>query len=296
MSATAALFAGKKIGFLGLGQMSRFMLQPLLRNGLLQPEQVVATRSSTKGVESVKQEFPGITVTKDNDATLDADLVFWGTKPQDFSDVAEPLRGRFSAKTCVISLMGGVPMRRISDELEHGPVLRVMPNTPVKICKGVLPWVPNAHCTESMEKLSEVSFREMGTPVRLKKEMHIDMATAISGSSPAFFLLYLEGLVEAGVHLGLSRDVCFELARHSMLGTAEMVMQGDELASAKYAVTSPGGATASGLYQAEASALRHTVAAMAWATYRRCLEIAEGGNKKTVYGPGIFTPKVISTD
>lgn len=292
MSAPSAL-KNRRVAFVGLGKMASFMLRPLLKSEALLPSQVIATRSSSKGIEEIRKSFPDIATTKDNEeACADADFIIWGTKPQDFKEIAKPLRGKLRDDSLLVSIMGGVTMSSLAEGFKHENVARCMPNVPVDIGRGVVPWVI-APCVkkETCDEL-DVMFTLMGNSVPLKKEMQIDMATAISGSSPAYFLLFLEALVEGGVHIGLSRDVAFELARQSMLGTAEMIKDADTLATQKYSVTSPGGITASALYQAERSALRHTVSSIVWAAYRRTLEISADG-PKTVYGPGVWMPREI---
>ena len=135
----------------------------------------------------------------------------------------------------------------------------------------------------------------MGGSVALKNENQMDMATAISGCGPAYMTLFLEALVEVGVHIGLSRNQAFMLASRSMQGSAALAIHEQDctLPEHKYSVTSPGGVTASALFAAEKLSLRSTVGEIVWTAYRRCLEIGDESDTR-VFGPGVYEPKKAS--
>jgi len=157
-----------------------------------------------------------------------------------------------------------------------------MPNTPVKIRQGFIPYYVTPDVGTENALVCDRLFSALGESMLLPKEHHLDISTAISGSSPAYFFLIMEALTDAGVHCGLPRRSAEIMAMRSMQGSVNFALSQHgkaNFAELKAAVTSPGGTTASALHQAEKHGLRHTISEIVWACYRRSLEIATQKNK-----------------
>lgn len=285
-----------KFSFLGLGQMASHFLEPLLEDGIIHPENVIGTQYSEETVKAAREKFPGIHVTMDNHlAATEGDVVFLGVKPTDLPAVSSVVNGGMKKDSLLISMLAAVPMRRISEAMENPRVCRCMPNTPVKIRQGVIPYVSTPEVSSEQREMVDNLFSALGYPMELTKESHLDISTAISGSSPAYFFLIMEAMADAGVHCGLPRRQAELMAMKSMQGSVNFALAQHgraNFAELKAAVTSPGGTTASALHQAEKNGLRATVAEIVWACYRRSLEIASNDFK--VYGPGTWEPKIVS--
>merc|ERR1711879_749918 len=192
----------------------------------------------------------------------------------------------------IVSMLAAIPSNRISEELQHSKVCRCMPNTPVKIRQGVIPYCVTPQVPEEHKDLLGSLFSTLGESIFLPKEAQLDMSTAICGSSPAYYFLIMEAMTDAGVHCGLPRRQAELMAMKSMQGSVNFALERhgkENFAELKAAVTSPGGTTASALHQAEKHGLRNTIAEVIWACYRRSLEIRANDDK--VYGPGHWVPK-----
>mmetsp|Transcript_18420 Transcript_18420/g.71165 ORF Transcript_18420/g.71165 Transcript_18420/m.71165 type:complete len:299 (+) Transcript_18420:68-964(+) len=290
---------GVKMAFVGAGQMACHFMQPLLRNGIVRASDVIATQPSDTQAKWVRDQFPGVKVITDNrEAVEGADMVFVGVKPVDFLDVAKELNGPLDKNALVVSFMAAVPMQTIQQSLQHERLCRCMPNTPVKISRGTIPWVVSPKVSETQAEQARQVFTQLGTEIRVSKESYIDMSTSIVGSAPSYYFLIMEAMTEAGVHLGLPRHHAEQMVLKTMQGTVEYAVQmheqGQSFSSLKAAVTSPGGTTASALYQAEKHGLRATMSDIVWAAYRRSLEMAK--STSMVFGPGVFQPTAMSKD
>jgi len=309
-----------RVAFLGLGNMASACLRPLLTKNIVAPTQVVGTRSSAKGIKASQSMFPKVAITSNNqEAAASADYVFLGVKPQDISEFNASLRGHLKKDAVVISMAAGVSRAQLQETLQHEAVVRCMPNMPASIGQGMIPYIyanciggDSRHATEVHILLSA-----MGRAHVVAKEIHMDMATAVAGSTPAFFLLLQEAIADAGVHMGLKRSDAEVFVAQTMLGTAELInlrtlkepivpaetpaegSTGSNSASPNpqtlntilHSIVSPGGLTAAALAMASQHRFRHTINEMVWASYRRSLEIADPGDRK-IYGPGAWEPRV----
>jgi pyrroline-5-carboxylate reductase len=164
---------------------------------------------------------------------------------------------------------------------------------------GVIPYITSERVSSmpGADKAIMDFLSPLGRPSRMKKELEIDMATGLSGSAPAYFLLFAESLVDSGVHMGLSRKQSELMVAQTLLGTATMAMDhvlsnkpGGGLVDFRNNVVSPGGTTAAALATAEKHRFRYTVSEMVWAAYRRSLEISDSADPN-VYGPGVYVPR-----
>ncbi len=181
--------------------------------------------------------------TTDNlDAATQADILVLSVKPQVLDDVLPEVRG--GAQTCslVVSIVAGSPIRKIADGLANASVVRVMPNTPARIGQGISVWTATAEVPEPQREQARRLLQAFGEEIFVKDEDYLDMATALSGTGPAYVFLFMEAMVDAGVHLGFSRHVAEKLVIQTMRGSVEYAAQsGLHMAMLRNEVTSPGG-------------------------------------------------------
>jgi pyrroline-5-carboxylate reductase len=223
-------------------------------------------------------------------ALFSADLLVLAVKPQVADAVMEDLSGviklgpRLEHTMTTVSILAGVPMERIRRGLETESVCRAMPNTPAQAQAGMTVWTVTPAVSIARRKTLEKLFEAIGVGEYVSDENVLDAATALSGSGPAYFLLLLESMVDAAVHIGLSRELANKLALQTMYGTAVHTQEspGKHHAELRNDITSPGGTTAFALYQLERGGFRTTVSEALWESFKRSREL---GQKDVRVGP-----------
>lgn len=266
------------IAVLGAGAMGGAIIGGLLRTGLATPGQLVATDPRAERQGELRDQY-GIGVGADNLAAIrEARLVIVAVKPQVLPALLPPLAGGLRPDACVISVAAGVPINVFVQMLQHPAVVRAMPNTPAQIGEGMTVWTAApAVSTEQLGQARAV-LAALGREHFVAEERYLDMATAISGSGPAYIFLVIEAMIDAGVHMGFARPVAEDLAVQTVLGAARYMQQsGQHPAQLRNGVTSPAGTTAAGLAELERGALRALLHNAIWAAYRRSCEL--GGQK-----------------
>jgi pyrroline-5-carboxylate reductase len=270
-------FDGRRVAFIGGGMMGTAMIGGLLGENLLRPKQiVVADPNVTRGAYLV--ETYGLTHTMDNaEAVRNADVVVVAVKPQFFEAVADDVRGRVSQVEVVVSVMAGVNTETIGHKLEVNPVVRAMPNTPGAIGQGMTAWVATDAVSDTGVELAELLLGALGETLRVPKETYLDMATAVSGSGPAYVFLFMEAMVDAAVHMGFARSDAEKLVLQTVRGAVAYADESDaSLGTLRHQVTSPGGTTAEALYHMEREGLRGAVARGMWAAFQRSVALGGG--------------------
>jgi pyrroline-5-carboxylate reductase len=241
---------GRRLAILGAGVMGETLLSGLLRSGWT-PDQIVATdRRVERQVELVARY--GITMVENEQAVAEADTVILVVKPQDMADLLDEIRESLKPDTLVISLAAGVDTASIEARLPDGiAVVRVMPNTPAQVDEGMAAISAGAHSdAEHLDRVTEI-LSATGKVVTVP-ERYQDAVTAISGSGPAYLFFVVEAMIEAGVHLGLPRDIATQLVVQTMLGSAKLLREtGEHPTVLRERVTSPGGTTAAAVRQLE---------------------------------------------
>ncbi len=239
-----------RLAILGAGVMGETVLSGLLRAGW-DADQIVATDRRPERQHELTAKY-GIRMLENVEAARDAETVILVVKPQDIRDLLEELSGVITPGTLVVSLVAGVDTKSIESALADGvPVVRVMPNTPAQVDEGMAAISPGRH--SSQDHLDRVSTILSATGrVVTVPERYQDAVTAISGSGPAYLFFVVEAMIEAGVHLGLPRDIATELVVQTMLGSAKLLREtGEHPTVLRERVTSPGGTTAAAVRQLE---------------------------------------------
>ena len=241
-----------KIVFIGGGNMGEAMLAAVLNKGLATAPALSVSDVSESRHQHIEQEY-GVYVTGSNLEVLGkGDIVVLAIKPQNLAGVMAELNGQLKPGQLVLSIIAGARINTLSSGLNHNLVVRVMPNTPAQIGMGVSVWTATAGVTGQQREWTSSILGAMGKEICVDDEKYIDMATAVSGSGPAYAFLFMESLVEAAVHIGLPRGIAQELVLETLLGSGYLVQKsGKEPSELRRMVTSPGGTTAEVLLQLE---------------------------------------------
>jgi len=274
----ATTLADKKVAVLGAGKLGGIILQALLREVLLSKELTRATvRHSDRALRLA--ENLGIEVGTDNaKAVQGADIIFICVKPQTVQEVLEEIRPHISPGQLVISVAASVPTSQIESVLGvKTAVVRAMPNTPCAIGAGMTGLCKGRYVSGEEIALACSLFDVVGKTV-VVDEKHMDAVTGLSASGPAFIYIILESLAEAGVKVGLPRDIATLLAAQTTLGAAKVVLEtGDHPALLKDAVTTPAGCTIDGIMELEEGKLRVTLIKAVVKATQRAKELAYTG-------------------
>ena len=227
--------------------------------------------------ESLRNDL-GVEVTPSNrEATAGADIVVLSVKPQQLDAVTEDLKGALAADQTVLSIMAGVKMHTIGLKLGHTRLIRVMPNTPAQIRQGISAWTASDDVDQPTLDFVTSMLQAIGDELKFSDEKSIDIATALSGSGPAYVFVFIEALTDAGVELGLPAHVARHLASQTVLGSAALLREsGKHPAELRDMVTSPGGTTAAGLAALEIGGFRAIVAEAVRTAFERGEELAGG--------------------
>ncbi len=243
----------------GLGKMGGILVQSFVEKGITTPRDISATVRHIENAEPRARQF-GIKVSNDNlKAVKGAKVILLCVKPQAVAEVCRQIADALRADQLVITIAAGVPTAAIEEELGHVPVVRAMPNTPCVIGHGMTGICAGHFAGEEHLELSRMLFNAVGRSVTVDEKL-MDAVTGLSGSGPAFLYIILESLAEAGVKVGLPRDVSTLLAAQTASGAAEMILQsGSHPALLKDAVTTPAGCTIDGILELEEGKLRVTL-------------------------------------
>jgi pyrroline-5-carboxylate reductase len=218
----------------------------------------------------LKTEYGIATFASNAEALEGAEMVVLAVKPQGLPDVMAGIRDDLDAGQTVLSIIAGARMDTLVSGLDHQAVVRVMPNTPAQIGAGMTVWTATEDVpTESVDASREI-LRTLGEEIYVSEEKFIDMATAVSASGPAYVFLFIEAMIDAGVYLGMPRDMSRKLVLQTVTGSARLVDEsGRHPADLKDMVTSPGGTTAEALMAFEQGGFRGLVMDAVSAAYEK---------------------------
>ncbi len=263
-----------KIAFIGGGNMGQAMLAAILGKGLATPEAISVSDIDPARRKLLEREY-GVYVTGSNLEALErGDIVVLAIKPQNLDDVMAEIGGRFRSGQLVLSIIAGAATGTLSHGLRHNAIVRAMPNTPAQIGQGITVWTATAGVSEQQKAQVGSILEAMGREIYVADERYIDMATAISGSGPAYVFLFMESLISAAVNIGLPPDIAQELVSQTVLGSGEFARKsGKELARLRKMVTSPGGTTAEAIRVFEKGHFAELVRQAVAAAYNRARQL-----------------------
>lgn len=265
-----------KIAFIGAGNMAKAIIGGLLAEGYSR-DHIIAAGPRLETLEKVQQEFH-IEITTDNSAAAKkADVVVLAVKPQVLKDVCLALRDSLAHKPLIISVAAGITTESLANWLGEGQaIVRCMPNTPAQMRAGASGLFANAQVSEEQKSLANAMLGAVGVVQWLDDEQLINSVTAVSGSGPAYFFLFMEAMIDAGEKLGLSRDCATELTLQTALGAAMLAKASDcDVAELRRRVTSPKGTTEQAILSFERDQLRTSVLNAMAACSNRAVELSE---------------------
>ncbi len=264
-----------KIAFIGGGNMGEAMLSAILEKGLSKPDSVWVSDINEARREYIRKRY-GVVVFASNRLAADesSDVLVLAIKPQNLAEAMTGLSGHLKPAQLVLSIVAGARIKTLCQGLAHRNVVRSMPNTPAQIGEGVAVWTATAEVTDEQRGWAGTILGAMGKEIYVDDEKYLDMATAVSGSGPAYFFLFVESLVESAVNIGLPRETAESLVLQTMLGSARLIQRsGKPPAELRRMVTSPGGTTAEALLQFEKGGFRQLVAQAVAAAYNRAKQL-----------------------
>ena len=264
-----------KIAFIGPGVMAEAIIAGLLNKKLAKPENIIAAGPREERVSELSKKY-GIKGANDNSsAASHADVVVLSVKPQRLSEVMKGLKG-IRPEALVLSIIAGANIKKINTGLKHKAVVRSMPNTPGQIGEGITVWTSSKEVTNDQQEIARAILGALGDEVFVEDESYLDMATALSGSGPAYVFLFTEALIDAGVHMGFPRRIAEQLVLQTIKGSASFYhLAGRHPATLRNQVTSPGGTSAEALYYLEKAGFRTAISRAVWAAYQRSLELGK---------------------
>ena len=265
------------VAILGAGTIGESLLRGLLSGGWREPSELTATVRDEERAAELEQRYGVRATTSNAEAVARAALVVIAVKPQDFDALLGEIGGLLTPEQTVLSVAAAIPTSAIENRIGPGvPVVRAMPNRPATVHEGVAGVCAGAHAGDEHLTLAEEALAHLGSVVRVP-ERYMDAVTAVSGSGPAYFALLAEAMIEAGILLGLSREISTQLVIQTMLGTAR-VLRDEEVhpVELREQVTSPGGTTIRAIRELERAGVRAAFLNAIQAAMERSRELAEG--------------------
>jgi pyrroline-5-carboxylate reductase len=259
-----------KLAFIGGGVMGEAIISALLDKGIVQAADITVCDIVARRRQHLQRTYGVKAVDGSASAIEGSAIVVLAVKPQEFPSAAKGISGRLKADQTVLSIMAGINTATISDSLGHRAVVRAMPNTPARIGEGMTVWTATkAVSTQRRQSVQQV-LGALGQEIYAEDEKYIDMATAVSGSGPAFIFLVVEALIDAAVHIGMRREMATPIVLQTILGSARYAQtSGKHPADLRNMVTSPGGTTAEGLLALEEAGIRAAFAEAIMAAYEK---------------------------
>lgn len=272
------MFGNRVITFIGPGVMAEAMIAGLIRQEVAKPSQMIASGPREERVNELRTRYQIAAETDNSVAAGKADVVVLSVKPQRLDTVLKSMRGVLKPDALVLSIVAGAPIAKIGGSLEHEAIVRAMPNTPAQIGEGITVWTASPKVSEEQCEVARDILAALGEEIFLEEEYYLNMATALSGTGPAYVFLFMEAMVDAGVHLGFPRRVAEKLVAQTVRGSVDYYARERDpvhLARLRNQVTSPGGTSAAALYYLEKAGFRTAISRAIWAAYERSRELGK---------------------
>jgi len=259
-----------RISFVGGGVMGEAIIKSLLTKGVASQEDIVVSDISPSRRDLLKEKYNVKTIKDNRQAVKGAKVVLLAIKPQDLTPVLRELGVALTPEQLVLSIVAGATIDTIYRGLDRSHIVRAMPNMAAQISEAITVWTAAPEVSQQQKELARSIFTAFGKEIYVVDEKYVDMATALSGSGPAYVFLVIEALVDAGVHIGLPREIAEKLVLETVLGSAHTIQVMDKHpAELRSIVTSPGGTTAEGLLQLEKGGLRSLLIHAVIAAYEK---------------------------
>ena len=273
-------FADVTLSFLGSGVMAEAMISGILNEDLMEPGQMIASDPREERGQELAKRYGVRAATDNREAAKAAEIVIFSVKPQVLPAVLGEVQGAIKPEGLILSIVAGARISVIAESLGHAAIVRVMPNTPAQIGEGMSVWTATSAVSDEQRLQAQSILRALGEEVCLDDEDYLDMATALSGTGPAYVFLFMEAMIDAGVHLGFSRRIAQQLVLQTIRGSVDFARQSvAHPAELRNMVTSPGGTSAEALYQLEKGGFRTVLSRAIWAAYQKSKYLGELSNE-----------------
>lgn len=268
--------AGCTIATIGSGVMAEAMIAGLLRGQLVTPGQVVASHPRADRREALASAYGVRTSGSNVEAVSGADVIILAVKPQMLARVGREIGPHLRQGQLVLSILAGPTTQALVTTLGHDQVVRAMPNTPARIEAGMTVWYATPATTAGQRAQAEALLGALGAELEVEDEKWVAMATAVSGTGPAYVFLVMEALIDAAVHLGFPRHIAHDLVIQTLEGSTRFAKQsGDHPAVLRNMVTSPAGTSAAAIHELESGRLRTVLSEAVWAAFHRTVELGD---------------------
>jgi pyrroline-5-carboxylate reductase len=259
-----------KICFIGSGAMATAMIAGLSKKEMIDPSNIVASDPYPEQLEKLAIRYHVNTTHSNLEAIQDRDIVVLSIKPQNLAEVGAELQGYLAAEALILSIIAGAPIGSISRKFHHYRVVRVMPNTPARVGQGMSVWTCTDEVSETQKNYAKTILQALGEEIFVDHEDYMDMATALSGTGPAYVFMFMEAMIDAGVHMGFSRRVSEQLVYQTIEGSVAFARDSKRHpAELRNMVTSPGGTTADAIYQLDKGGFRTVLSKAIWAAFKK---------------------------
>lgn len=272
------MLENKKIGFIGAGNMGEALIKGLLKSKVIHPERIAASDKTEERLTYIKKNYGVKVFTNNSEVIRDSDVVILAVKSNDIKDVIKEIAQDITKDKLLISIAAGISMDFLRENLPHPmpPIIRAMPNTPSLVLEGAVGVYLSKGISEEDKNIGVKIFETVGKVVLVEKEEWMDAVTGLSGSGPAYMFLIMEALSDAGVKVGLPRNMANLLAVQTMLGSAKLALESKRhFGELKDMVTSPGGTTIAGLHALEDGGLRGALMDAVEAATKRSEELGK---------------------
>jgi pyrroline-5-carboxylate reductase len=267
----------RRIAVIGTGKIGEALIKGLCASGWRKPSEIVATDIHEDRLQEIKERCGVETTQSNRDAVVGASVIVIAVKPQDLPGLLQEIGDLVTSDQTVLSVAAAVKTAEIEKHLlANVPVVRAMPNTPATVREGMAGICAGSHADEQHLALAEEVLAHLGAVVRVGEDA-MDAVTAVSGSGPAYFALLAEAMIEAGILLGLSREISTQLVVQTMFGTAKLLR--DEHihpVELRENVTSPGGTTIRAIRELERAGIRAAFLNAIQAAMERSRELGGG--------------------
>ena len=267
---------GPSVAFIGAGAMGAAMIGGLAGGDDIDRAHMIASDRNEDRLALVGDQFGVRTTLCNREAARDADVVVLAVKPQVLPVVLSELQGGIRQDALTLSIVAGASIGNIASLLKHRAIVRTMPNTPAQVGEGMTVWTATPEVSPEQRAQAGTIVGSLGRQLFVDDERFLDIATAISGTGPAYVFLMMEALIDAAVHLGFSRKDARELVVQTIRGAAIYAEhQTVHPAELRNRVTSPGGTTAEALYQLEKGGFRTIMSKAVHAAFQRSVALGE---------------------
>ncbi len=265
-----------RIGFIGGGNMAEAILASVLARGLVDVGDVLISDPLDARRTYLNNRYGVETLEQNLSVAECVDVVILAVKPQQLNDVMLDLKGRLSIDQVVLSIIAGTKINNLRIGLNHNPIIRVMPNTPALVGEGMSVWTTSDGVSEQQRMFARNILETLGLEIFVEDEKYIDMATALSASGPAYLFLFIEAMIDAGVHIGLTREMSQKLVVQTVLGSAVLAKETSKHpVELRNMVTSPGGTTTEAVLTLEEEGFRSAIVNAVIAAHRKAVLLGE---------------------